>query len=555
SMKTSQPPMVQMASSDPLPPGWEIKIDPQTGWPFFVDHNNRTTTWNDPRLDMLKKKEMQSSANGPSSASQSLSQDNPPQHQKVQYARYPQLRPGYIPIPVCHEGLEHRCQHPDHFQQPSMQRVKAEGVTSLPARAQSPSGTPLRDASQTDKQCGLATTAASQGPEKLDMDNNPLVSQRQSHSQPAPAFQAAPPHQSSRPSMGEPQLPAGYIPIPVIHEGATTRLHPQVHHQLPRTRYPAQQNEYSAHHPVFHSLPEEWEQKPGRAHSPFRMAQKDTQSCESSPGRMTSQMRSKSPTRVHIEKPQIGQQQTHYQDSQPRIQQESKPSFTGMDLPPGYVPIHVSRKEADVKQEPQKSQPKSEKMDTKIPSPKESVPQKESPEAEQAVPKKPVEPEVSQRHPGLLKVEKILEKVRRLEDEVNTFEGKKTEKKYLTLEEYLTKELLALDSVDPDGCTDVRQARRDGVRKVQSILERLEQKATDNMETMKVCEPQQNVTEIANQQKNMNIDSVEDINNKETTSDTDKSDTKMEVSTSETKAKVSSDTLNPTCTLAGTMQP
>lgn len=35
--------------SEPLPPGWEIKVDPQTGWPFFVDHNSRTTTWNDPR--------------------------------------------------------------------------------------------------------------------------------------------------------------------------------------------------------------------------------------------------------------------------------------------------------------------------------------------------------------------------------------------------------------------------------------------------------------------------------------------------------------------------
>lgn len=49
-------PMVQMASGngagdrDPLPPGWEIKVDPQTGWPFFVDHNSRTTTWNDPRV-------------------------------------------------------------------------------------------------------------------------------------------------------------------------------------------------------------------------------------------------------------------------------------------------------------------------------------------------------------------------------------------------------------------------------------------------------------------------------------------------------------------------
>ena len=32
-----------------LPPGWEMKIDPSTGRPFFIDHNTRNTTWNDPR--------------------------------------------------------------------------------------------------------------------------------------------------------------------------------------------------------------------------------------------------------------------------------------------------------------------------------------------------------------------------------------------------------------------------------------------------------------------------------------------------------------------------
>lgn len=55
------------------------------------------------------------------------------------------------------------------------------------------------------------------------------------------------------------------------------------------------------------------------------------------------------------------------------------------------------------------------------------------------------------------------------------FDGKKNDKKYLLLEELLTKELLALDSVDPEGRADVRQARRDGVRHVQTILEELEQ--------------------------------------------------------------------------------
>lgn len=78
-------------------------------------------------------------------------------------------------------------------------------------------------------------------------------------------------------------------------------------------------------------------------------------------------------------------------------------------------------------------------------------------------------------HPGLAKVQQIVERVAKLEQDVKCFHGKKNDKKYLLLEELLTKELLALDSVDPEGRADVRQARRDGVRRVQNILEQLEQ--------------------------------------------------------------------------------
>lgn len=78
-------------------------------------------------------------------------------------------------------------------------------------------------------------------------------------------------------------------------------------------------------------------------------------------------------------------------------------------------------------------------------------------------------------HPGLAKVQQIVDRVAKLEQEVKCFDGKKNDKKYLLLEELLTKELLALDSVDPEGRADVRQARRDGVRRVQTILEELEQ--------------------------------------------------------------------------------
>ena len=33
-----------------LPPGWEMLSDARTGWPYFVDHNTQTTSWEDPRM-------------------------------------------------------------------------------------------------------------------------------------------------------------------------------------------------------------------------------------------------------------------------------------------------------------------------------------------------------------------------------------------------------------------------------------------------------------------------------------------------------------------------
>ena len=35
------------SSSEPLPPGFEMRMDPH-GRPYYVDHNTRTTTWEKP---------------------------------------------------------------------------------------------------------------------------------------------------------------------------------------------------------------------------------------------------------------------------------------------------------------------------------------------------------------------------------------------------------------------------------------------------------------------------------------------------------------------------
>ena len=41
-------------STTGLPAFWEMKIDPSSGKPFFIDHRNRVTTWIDPRTTVGK---------------------------------------------------------------------------------------------------------------------------------------------------------------------------------------------------------------------------------------------------------------------------------------------------------------------------------------------------------------------------------------------------------------------------------------------------------------------------------------------------------------------
>ncbi|XP_072480110.1 BAG family molecular chaperone regulator 3 isoform X1 [Notamacropus eugenii] len=506
-------PMVQMATSnsgnggerDPLPPGWEIKIDPQTGWPFFVDHNNRTTTWNDPRVTPEGHKENQS-ANGPSEESPRL----PPAREGTPV--YPQLRAGYIPIPVIHEGFENRQQHPFYsYHQPGMQRVKAKTTplrSQSPLRSFSPSESSLKSSSEsipTEKQCGKATTAAaapaSQG---LERSQSPAASDSSSSS----SSSGLPPS-AARSTKGSHQLPRGYIPIPVIHEQNLPRHPAQAYHQAQKTHYPASQGaEYQSQQPTYRVHTDDREPKAVHAQSPFKVVARGTSSREGSPCRANAPVLSSSPARGHtvMDIPQASSQQPGVrQESSPVPKPENKPesksSPSGPDLSSGYIPIQVIHKEVDSKPVSQKPPPPSEKVEVKVPSAPvpspppipcpppapsssknvdaEEKPTSPIPSSSELVPQKPADIEADLKHPGVMKVEAILEKVQGLEQAVNSFEGKKTDKKYLMIEEYLTKELLALDSVDPEGRADVRQARRDGVRKVQQILEKLEQKAED----------------------------------------------------------------------------
>ncbi|XP_029916566.1 BAG family molecular chaperone regulator 4 [Myripristis murdjan] len=86
-------------------------------------------------------------------------------------------------------------------------------------------------------------------------------------------------------------------------------------------------------------------------------------------------------------------------------------------------------------------------------------------------------PQTFSDNPGLAKVQQVMTRVLLLQEDVDEFVGKKTDKSYRCLEELLTKELLELDSVETQGQDNVRQARKEAVQRIQAILDQLEKKA------------------------------------------------------------------------------
>lgn len=86
-------------------------------------------------------------------------------------------------------------------------------------------------------------------------------------------------------------------------------------------------------------------------------------------------------------------------------------------------------------------------------------------------------PQPVSQNPSLARVQEVMARVLLLQEDVDEFVGKKTDKSYRCLEELLTKELLVLDSVETQGQENVRQARKEAVQRIQAILDQLERKA------------------------------------------------------------------------------
>lgn len=77
----------------------------------------------------------------------------------------------------------------------------------------------------------------------------------------------------------------------------------------------------------------------------------------------------------------------------------------------------------------------------------------------------------------LEQIDLIMAEARKQQAEVDRFVGSKQDKLFLIIEEMLTRLLIKLDRIDSEGKQEIRSARRDAVKQVQSSLDLLESKA------------------------------------------------------------------------------
>jgi len=89
------------------------------------------------------------------------------------------------------------------------------------------------------------------------------------------------------------------------------------------------------------------------------------------------------------------------------------------------------------------------------------------------------EQQQTQKDPKIAKLDKIKEEVDILMEKIDNFKGTKKDKEYLYLDEMLTRHLIALDGIEPEGQTEIRQLRKESIKSVNRCLSLLDHKVTD----------------------------------------------------------------------------
>ncbi|XP_028312810.1 BAG family molecular chaperone regulator 4 [Gouania willdenowi] len=265
--------------------------------------------------------------------------------------------------------------------------------------------------------------------------------------------QCCPAEQSSGPSgQPHPQHPhhhypgphcqgaPGYAPGPYTHYGDGHAIPPNPPYPTNQPLHPNQQPDAWVHSGQYGSPQQQWQ-----------------------PGQQPSQNHHGNPVRPLQPPAWPGTGSGAPPPYQPKDQQNQRPPLVGPKPRPAPSPNPPNGKPAEISSPPQMYHNTS------------GVEPSPSP-ADPSAPGQTGAPPLSD-NPGLAKVQMVMGRVMLLQEDVDEFVGKKSDKSYRCLEELLTKELLELDSVETLGQDNVRQARKEAVQRIQAILDQLERKA------------------------------------------------------------------------------
>ncbi|XP_060066291.1 BAG family molecular chaperone regulator 3-like [Ylistrum balloti] len=485
----------QHPSNNELPPGWEMILDKMTGWPYFIDHNTRQTTWEDPRIRMGQRQQ-------PPSFGSNL-RELPVKHENSGMPQqYPQM-----PQPYSQQQYPQQ-QYPQQPYSPQQQQPWQNPTSSVsdthmvsPPRTATPPriGTPPRHGVNFPQQQGRSSPvvreipihhisstgnrgqqpeASTQGPNS-DLGGYTIYTGVSGGPQQTPAstqgYQQGPnsqatgqysqPHQQQQPSVAAqtvfpPNPPQNYRQEP---QNFSTPRPQQPYHQQPQPGYqPPQQ-------PGYQPPPQpSYQQPPQQSFPPPPQSQPAPPQGFPQPSAMSHGMHgdSRGPAErvipIHHQTSSQGQGNNQGQGQQP-------PHYEGTPHPrqqvphPDYPNTVPSAPPSQYHSEPSVNQQSSERKGT----PDEVNGQANGHnKQEKPKPKTPMDT-----------ISGILSEVREYEAKVANFQGLKTDKEYKYLEEMLTRNLLKLDSIESGSNNDIRQARKNAVREIQASLDQLELKA------------------------------------------------------------------------------
>jgi hypothetical protein len=91
------------------------------------------------------------------------------------------------------------------------------------------------------------------------------------------------------------------------------------------------------------------------------------------------------------------------------------------------------------------------------------------------------QPEQPVKDPKIAKLDKIKEEVEILMEKISNFKGTKQDKEYLYLDEMLTRHLIALDGIEPEGQQEIRQIRKESIKSVNRCLSLLDAKVNESL--------------------------------------------------------------------------